>query len=221
MRCLNDFLTTIIQKNSVIFKGKMTDLSFLDRRNDRLHIISTQTLYSIFRNSLIKPQILWFWILPIGKWYKKVFGILTGYNSYTENQYTILLNLNFFRNYSNICLQFPKLWVIIEFFDFSDVSKMYSQLDIKLQKAFFSQFHAIIIVGAYTHNRLDIIYVSMRSKNGRGFFFFYISRLQSKHIARLWRISLSPCENAAATEKAITILWSFAPSILPPFGFPP
>ena len=43
-----------------------------------------------------------------------MFGILTGYNSYTENQHTILLNLKIFQKYSNIRLHFPKLWVIIE-----------------------------------------------------------------------------------------------------------
>lgn len=37
--------------------------------------------------------------------------------------------------------KFP-LWVIIEFFDFSDVSKMYSQLDIKLQKEIAKTFNS-------------------------------------------------------------------------------
>ena len=40
--------------------------------------------------------------------------ILTGYNSYTEFQGTILLNLKKFLNISNICLQFLRIWVIIE-----------------------------------------------------------------------------------------------------------
>ena len=33
---------------------------------------------------------------------------MTGYNSYTENQHTILLNLKFFQKFSNIRLHFPK-----------------------------------------------------------------------------------------------------------------
>ena len=37
--------------------------------------------------------------------------------------------------------KFP-LWVIIEFFDFSDVSKMYSQLDTKLQKEIARTFNS-------------------------------------------------------------------------------
>ena len=37
--------------------------------------------------------------------------------------------------------KFP-LWVIIEFFDFSDASKMYSQLDTKLQKEIARTFNS-------------------------------------------------------------------------------
>ena len=121
MRIFSFLLWYIIQFFTLFFKGKSTDLFFLNRQNDRLYNFLATTLWNFFPIALLFESFRAFPPHAISKCYKNLFVVLGHYNSDLE-----INNIRIFPQQNIVCLPVPIMHHHIVFLNYFEHSFAFS-----------------------------------------------------------------------------------------------